>query len=138
MIIISERTAICCRLAALPYCCEDPVLQGKIQLKYDTLASKASANTVVDFTTAKLVFGSLMDWKLSFWLSKEQKDSARRPVLVIPINRDSCILEKNDSVVSITTRCQETDRSSTWTLIFDDENKENQVSKNTFPTEMLF
>ena len=130
--------AICCRLAALPYCCEDPVLQGKIQLKYDTLASKASANTVVDFTTAKLVFGSLMDWKLSFWLSKEQKDSARRPVLVIPINRDSCILEKNDSVVSITTRCQETDRSSTWTLIFDDENKENQVSKNTFPTEMLF
>ena len=114
------------------------LMEPVIQLKYDTLASKASANTVVDFTTAKLVFGSLMDWKLSFWLSKEQKDSARRPVLVIPINRDSCILEKNDSVVSITTRCQETDRSSTWTLIFDDENKENQVSKNTFPTEMLF
>ena len=130
--------AICCRLAALPYCCEDPVLQGKIQLKYDTLASKASANTVVDFTTPKLVFGSLMDWKLSFWLSKEQKDSARRPVLVIPINRDSCILEKNDTVVSITTRCQETDRSSTWTLIFDEEDKENQVSQNTFPTEVLF
>ena len=130
--------AIYCRLAALPYCCEDPVLQGKIQLKYDTLASKASANTVVDFTTPKLVFGSLMDWKLSFWLSKEQKDSARRPVLVIPINRDSCILEKNDTVVSITTRCQETDRSSTWTLIFDEEDKENQVSQNTFPTEVLF
>ena len=33
--------------------CEDPVLQGQIQIKYDSKASKSSANTVVDFTSAK-------------------------------------------------------------------------------------
>ena len=33
--------------------CEDPVLQGQIQMKYDSKASKSSANTVVDFTSAK-------------------------------------------------------------------------------------
>ena len=36
-----------------PYSCEDPVLQGQIQMKYDSKASKSSANTVVDFTSAK-------------------------------------------------------------------------------------
>ena len=68
-----------------------------------------------------------MEWKLSIWLSKEQKESARRPVLVIPINRDSCILEKNDLELTITTRCHETYESSTWKLIFETEEKENQV-----------
>ena len=68
-----------------------------------------------------------MEWKLSIWLSKEQKESARRPVLVIPINRDSCILEKNDLELTITTRCHETYDSSTWKLIFETEEKENQV-----------
>lgn len=123
--------AICCRLAALPYCCEDPVLQGQIQIKYDSKASKSSANTVVDFTSAKGVFASLMEWKLSIWLSKDQKESARRPVLVIPINRDSCILEKNDLQLTITTRCHETYVSSTWKLIFETEEKENQQKWST-------
>ena len=68
-----------------------------------------------------------MEWKLSIWLSKEQKESARRPVLVIPINRDSCILEKNELELTITTRCHETYVSSTWKLIFETEEKENQV-----------
>ena len=121
--------ALCCRLAALPYCCEDPVLQGTLSLMYDSKASKISANTVVDFSNPKLVFASLMDWKLSIWLSKDQKEAARRPVVVIPINRDCCILEKNEHEVSITSRCEESDRSCTWKVIFK-EDKENQVKPN--------
>ena len=121
--------ALCCRLAALPYCCEDPVLQGTLSLMYDSKASKVSANTVVDFSNPKLVFASLMDWKLSIWLSKDQKEAARRPVVVIPINRDCCILEKNEHEVSITSRCEESDRSCTWKLIFE-EDKENKVKPN--------
>lgn len=118
--------AICCRLAALPYCCEEPVLSGKLIIQRETDESKdESRNTVVDFTKPKSVFAQLMDWKISVWNSREQKESARRAVLSIPINKDTCILEKGDDEVTITNA--DSYESTTWKITFDEESKENQV-----------
>lgn len=104
--------AICCRLAALPYCCEDPVIEGEIQ------AQRISAkNMIQDFQSqSKMVYASLMDWKLAFWSSKEQKESARKAMISLPISRDTCILEQSGNIVSIT------NESCTWKLQFHDQN----------------
>ena len=88
---------LCCRMAAMPYSCEEPVVAGQV---------KISGKHII----FKEMYATLMDWKLSMWNTKEQKDAARRPVYVIPISRDTCVLENDDSSVSIT---NETD---TWII----------------------
>ena len=89
---------LCCRMAAVPYCCEDPVFDGMVVMNGTPSLSN------------KLVFASLMDWRLSLWNNRDQKEAARRPLLQIPINRDTCVLESEDSVISIT------NETNTWTL----------------------
>ena len=66
---------LCCRIAAMPYCCEEPIWEGLV-----SMSSKSSPK-----------FASLMDWKLSLWNSPEQKVAARRPVLVIGTGYWSCL-----------------------------------------------
>lgn len=107
--------AICCRLAALPYCCEDPVVQGELQVQ-----RLKGPNMIQDFQShSKAVYASLMDWKLSFWSCKEQKESARKAMVSVPITRDTCILEQPDLGISIT------NETSTWSLQFEDKNMVN-------------
>ena len=108
--------AICCRLAALPYCSEDPVMTGLLFIQ-----KIRGSQTVQDFREEKRCFGSLMDWKLSLWHSKEQKDSARKAMISIPISRDSCVLEENETSITITNDV------NTWKLVFMDENTEFMV-----------
>ena len=100
--------AICCRLAALPYCCEDPILNGTIQAQM----SKGPP-TIHDFSQPKQFFASLMDWKLSLWTCKEQKESARKALVSIPVTRDTCILEENSNCLTIT------NENCTWKVDFE-------------------
>lgn len=88
---------LCCRIAAMPYSCEEPVVAGQVKISGKQLIFKE-------------MYGTLMDWKLSIWNTKEQKDAARKPVYVIPISRDTCILENDDSSVSIT------NETETWII----------------------
>ena len=99
---------LCCRMAAMPYCCEEPVMSGQV---------KISGKQVI----FKEMYASLMDWQLSIWNNKEQKESARRPVYVIPISRDTCVLENDDSAISITNEAQ------TWIVQL--ENSDDKVRR---------
>ena len=72
---------LCCRVAALPYCCEDEVISGAIGIR--NYKGKVQNK-----------WCRLLDWKLSFWNDKSQKEAARRPNNEIPINRNTCILEE--------------------------------------------
>ena len=71
---------ICCRMAAKPYCTEEEVLSGEIGVKKQGKQVK--------------MWSRLMDWKLSLWNDLSHKESARRPIIDIPVNRDTYILEK--------------------------------------------
>ena len=68
----------------MPYCCEEEVLCG-------TLGIKRPAG---DNAKVQKMFFRLMDWKLSLWNDVSHKEAARRPVVDIPVNRDTSILEK--------------------------------------------
>ena len=74
---------LCCRVAALPYCCEDEVISGIIGIK--------NYNGKV-----RNRWCQLLDWKLSLWNDKSQKDSARKALIEIPVNRNTCILEEGE------------------------------------------
>ena len=72
---------LCCRLAALPYCCEDDVICGTVGIeKYNG--------------KVQTMWARLLDWKLSLWNDKSYKEAARKPNIEIPVNRDTCILEQ--------------------------------------------
>lgn len=81
----------CCRLAALPYCCEEEVLSGPLCLKGKS--GKA----------AHSLWGSLFDWKLSLWTDKNFLDSGSS-FLVIPINRDTRIEDSGDHTLTVTNK----------------------------------
>jgi len=89
--------AICCRLAALPYCCEDPVMSGNFQIQ-----RLKGPTSIQDFSVKRQVFATLIDWKLSVWSCKDQKDSARKAMVSIPVTRDTCILEDSEDCITIT------------------------------------
>ena len=112
--------AICCRLAALPYCCEDPVMNGNIVVQ----SIKGNGNSVHDCRQPREVFASLLDWKLSLWGSESLKDSARKAYLSIPISRDTCILEENETNITITNEC------TVWRIIFKPADSSLQVTGN--------
>ena len=107
---------LCCRMAAMPYCCEEPVMSGQV---------KISGKQVI----FKEMYASLMDWQLSIWNNKEQKESARRPVYVIPISRDTCVLENDDSAISITNEAQ------TWIVQL--ENSDDKVRRERLFSYLL-
>ena len=98
--------AVCCRLAALPYCCEDPVMNGTLQIQ----RLKGPSSMIQDFSYQRQVFATLLDWKLSIWSCKDQKDSARKPMVSVPITRDTCILEDSEDCITIT------NGSCTWKI----------------------
>ena len=77
----------------------------------------------------KEMYASLMDWQLSIWNNKEQKESARRPVYVIPISRDTCVLENDDSAISITNEAQ------TWIVQL--ENSDDKVRRERLFSYLL-
>ena len=77
----------------------------------------------------KEMYASLMDWQLSIWNNKEQKESARRPVYVIPISRDTSVLENDDSAISITNEAQ------TWIVQL--ENSDDKVRRERLFSYLL-
>ena len=81
----------CCRLAALPYCCDEEVLSGPLSLKGK------------DGKVAHSLWGSLSDWKLSLWTHHKLQNSGV-PFLVIPINRDTRIGDSGDRSLTVTNK----------------------------------
>jgi hypothetical protein len=80
----------CCRLAALPYCCEEEVLSGHLSLKRN-----AGQTTEL--------WAALSDWKLSLWTERERQEEANA-FLVIPINRDTRIEDEGHDTLTIINR----------------------------------
>ena len=72
---------LCCRVAALPYCCEDEVISGIVGIRNNKGRIQNR-------------WCRLLDWKLCLWNDKCQQDAARRPIIEIPVNRNTCILEE--------------------------------------------
>ena len=58
--------------------------------------------SIQDFSVKRQVFATLIDWKLSVWSCKDQKDSARKAMVSIPVTRDTCILEDSEDCITIT------------------------------------
>jgi len=110
---------VCCRLAAMPYCCEEDVLSGALSLR------RPSTGKV------QKMFSRLMDWKLSLWNDVSHEEAARRPVIDIPVNRDTSILEKGTNCISLTTKIGEDQPAKTWELVFD-EDEDGEESKEMF------
>jgi len=81
----------CCRLAALPYCCEEEVLSGLLFLNEESGKG------------AQSLWGSLSDWKLNLWTDRKLQDSAS-PYLVIPINRDTRIEDSRSNTLTVTNK----------------------------------
>jgi len=120
---------ICCRMAAKPYCCEEEVLSGQIGL----VKSPQSSGKV----QPHLMWSRLMDWKLSLWNDLSHKESARKPAVDIPVNRDTHILEKGDNCIKLTNEmgdaCDEEEKSGkTWELVFDDKETKDKYLVHLF------
>ena len=60
---------------------------------------------------------------MSVWSCKDQKDSARKAMVSIPVTRDTCILEDSEDCITIT------NGSCTWIV---NPEKDVKVSLNTF------
>ena len=96
--------SICCRLSVQPYCCEEEVITGPL--------------VISKHGKTKNVWGSLLDWKLSLWNDKSQKDSARHPLVEIPIIRETSLEEdRKESSLKIT------NNKFRWEFKFDDEER---------------
>lgn len=79
---------LCCRVAALPYCCEDEVISGLVGIQ--NYKGKIQQK-----------WCQLLDWKLCIWNAKSQKEAARRPNIEIPVTRNTCILEEGKDISHI-------------------------------------
>lgn len=84
----------CSRLASLPYCCEEPVLAGKVYARKMDQDDAANRKT-------ELFWARLMDWKLSLWSDEQEVDEGGQPLMEIPINRDTCILEEANETILV-------------------------------------
>ena len=93
-------------------------MSGNLKIKR---LEHSTYKTIQDFSEERNVYGSLMDWKLSIWSSKDQKDCARKAMISIPITRDTCVLEDSENSLTIT------NESSTWKLIFQSSDREFMV-----------
>ena len=72
----------CCRLAAMPYCCEEEVLAGNVKLRKELKMQS--------------FWAVLMGWKMSLWTDKSLKDAARSAYAEIQVNRDTRIEDKGN------------------------------------------
>uniref|UniRef100_A0A0K2V723 Anillin homology domain-containing protein n=1 Tax=Lepeophtheirus salmonis TaxID=72036 RepID=A0A0K2V723_LEPSM len=82
--------SMCCHLAARPYCCEEEVYSGEMTLMHQKRASSSS--------TAKKVWGSLMNWKLSLWNDKNSKGLGKQSLVDIPVSKDTTITDKKGNL----------------------------------------
>ena len=86
---------VCCRLATLPYCCEEEVLSGSLAMARGVDSSKKPAGSKVrNSKTERRMWASLMDWKLSLWDEKKDKESGKAPELEIPVTRETQIKDQ--------------------------------------------
>ena len=78
----------CHRLASLPYCCEEEVLSGDVELVRQGCQTKSVH-----------MWASLMDWHLSLWTSRAHKDAARQAFIRVPVNRDTSIIDNGEMAI---------------------------------------
>jgi len=119
---------VCCRMAAMPYCCEEEVLCGTVGVKRPNVTSSGKVQKM---------FCRLMDWKLSLWNDISHEEAARRPVIDIPVNRDTSILEKGSNSITLTNKLSEDQPTKTWELVFDESDHESQELKEKFLVHMF-
>ena len=91
----------CFRLAALPYCCEEEVVSGALEL--------------LAMQTRTRLWASLSNWRLSLWTDKSLKDAGRRAYLIIDVTRESAISDRGKDTLTIT------NRGRPWTFVFEEE-----------------
>lgn len=89
---------LCCRLATLPYCCEEEVLAGSLCL---AVGSSSSSSKIVD-EGERVMWGVLFDWKLALWNEKVDKERGKAPELEIPVTRETQIKDKGTKIASHT------------------------------------
>ncbi len=78
-------------MAALPYCCEEEVLSGPLELV------RPSAKQQQSPLRTQPVWTSLLDWRLRLWTDRTQAEAARAPFDTVPVNRDTRIEEIGQS-----------------------------------------
>jgi len=81
----------CCRLAVQPYCREEPVLVGRLSVRYPNNERYSGDRW------AENCWGRLMDWKLCLWQNLEQYEAARSPSKQIRIDQDTTIRDEGDT-----------------------------------------
>jgi hypothetical protein len=45
------------------------------------------------------MWGRLVDWKLSLWCDEQEYEEGTSPIIEIPINRETCILEEGTKII---------------------------------------
>ncbi|XP_062268266.1 rhotekin-like [Platichthys flesus] len=101
---------MCCRLVAQPLCMIQPVILGQLDVKLGE-----------DLDCWENLYGVLRGQSLLCYQSGEEPESEEKPLLVIPIRKDTlvCALER-DAVhtqrIHMTTQCQGEDVSYTLTM----------------------
>jgi len=80
----------CCRLAVQPYCREEPVLVGRVSVRYPNNERYSGDRW------AENCWGRLMDWKLCLWQSLEQYEAARSPSKQIRIDQETRIRDEGE------------------------------------------
>lgn len=78
----------CCRLAVQPYCREEPVLVGRLSVRYPNNERYSGDRW------AESCWGRLLDWKLCLWQSFEQYEAAKSPSKQIKIDSDTTIRDE--------------------------------------------
>ncbi len=76
-----------------------------------TLVVKRQAKNNV---ATQAVWASLMDWKLSLWTDRTQKEAARNPFLKININRDAAIADIGEATNNYATKFVKPEASFDW------------------------
>lgn len=61
-------------------------------------ARKVDENDAVRSRGAESMWGRLMDWNLSLWSEEQEFIEGALPLVQIPVNRDTCILEEGITV----------------------------------------
>ncbi|XP_070707078.1 rhotekin-like [Pempheris klunzingeri] len=103
--------SMCCRLVAQPLCMIQPVTSGQIKVKIGE-----------DLNCWQNVYGVLREQSLFCYQSQDDLESDDKPLLVIPIKKDSlvCVSERDPVPcplsVYISTQCQGEDVTYTLTM----------------------
>ncbi|TNN51568.1 Rhotekin [Liparis tanakae] len=90
---------MCCRLVAQPRCMMHPIISGRLEVKLGD-----------DLHGRERVYGVLRGQSLLCYQNQEDHESEDKPLLVVPIKKDTVCMSENDPVrcqsISISTQCQ--------------------------------